>query len=192
VIVKLSSTGAVVAKIFASGSGIAAIACSSSTVCPIGLANRGLGEWVQLLDNGTLGARQWFPAGMGVQAMACYQAALCYALAFHSSGKANNAPIVYSVVPVNPETGVPGRPVLIGARFRRDNITCAGPTECLVGGFTGVGSLGVSAAAVVSPGKPVKIRRYPTVESIAALACATPAACYAVGLGTRGAAVVPV
>jgi hypothetical protein len=110
VIVKLSSTGAVVAKIFASGSGIAAIACSSSTVCPIGLANRGLGEWVQLLDNGTLGARQWFPAGMGVQAMACYQAALCYALAFHSSGKANNAPIVYSVVPVTLRRECPGDP----------------------------------------------------------------------------------
>jgi hypothetical protein len=180
-IVHLSPSGRVLGKTKAKGTGIGNIACPSSSLCLISLATR-TGESIERFRDGRLGAKNAVPSKTYIQAMTCYRAKVCFALAGLDSGSRTN-----ELFPINPKTGSIGKAVQLGG-FSGDGITCASATRCLIAGFTGIGSSAKTSVIVVTKGKPGRARAYPG-ESLSAVACATATVCYAVGLGASGAVV---
>lgn len=175
----LSAAGKVLGKRTSTGKGIGSIACVSSTLCfisdnfPTGLA-------IQQVNNGQFGISHKVPANTYIQAIACFQAALCYALGGSTSGSSTN-----ELFPVNPVTGSPGSAISLG-NFNATGLTCITATRCRVVGF--VTPANTPAVLDVTNGKPGTPASEPGT-SLSSIACATTSLCYAVGQDSSGAIV---
>jgi hypothetical protein len=186
-LVKISPAGKILSAVKTGGTGIAAIACPSAGACLLAEHTK-TSELAIPLTSGRLGAARKFPAGTYVQAIGCYAAKLCYALA----GKANAKGLSRTdeLFPLNPKTAAIGKPISLGS-FNGDGLACDSATQCLVVGFSGVGAAALTSVVAVTKGKVQVIRKYPSDLPFDADACATARLCYAVGPGkTANTAVV--
>ncbi len=187
-IVKLSASGKVLAKVKGTGTGGSAIACTSSTTCLV-TEHTKTAELVAPLTNGKLGAGHKLAAGTFIESINCYAAKLCYAL----GGKLTGTDRTDELITLNPKTGQPGKTVSLGG-VNGDGLACYSATQCIVVGFTGSGATAVPAAVVVTKGKVGPVQHYSSARSFSSVACATAKRCYAVGEGptSSAAAVVKV
>jgi hypothetical protein len=172
----LSAAGKVLGKTTGAGKDIAGIACPATTRCLIS-DSESAGVKIQLLNSGKFGAAHALPAGTYVEAIACYQASLCYAL----GGNSQSSPITTDeLFPLNPATGAPGSMITLSG-INGNGLTCISATTCVVAGFSGEGSTAKPAAVPVTSGTPGPGTNKPG-ENRHGVACATASLCYAVGL----------
>jgi len=172
-VVHLSANGALLGTTKSSSRGIGAIACSTSTICMMAVANGTAPEKMQLLSSGHFGTTHTLPANTYVQAMSCYKAALCYALAgTKSSGLSDE------LFSLNPKTGAVGTMITLSG-LHGNAIACSSATECQVLGFKLSGAVATSGVIAVSHGKAGAFKDYP--DSLSDIACPTATLCYAVG-----------
>jgi hypothetical protein len=186
-LVEISAAGKILAKVTGSGTGYGAIACPSATTCLVAEHTK-TAELIVPLKNGRLGAGRKLSAHTYVDSISCYAAKLCYALGGVLTSVTDRTD---ELIPLNPKTGQPGKPVNLGA-VNGDGFSCYSATQCVVVGFTGLGQKAVAASVVVTKGKRGPVRHYASYLPFDAVACATAKLCYAVGpgLAPSGAAVV--
>jgi hypothetical protein len=181
VVAHLSSTGALLGTTKSSSRGIGAIACSSSTTCLMGVANGTAPEWIQLLSSGHFGTKHVMPAKTYVQAISCYKAALCFALAgITTSGVSDE------LFPLNPTTGAIGTKITISG-LDGVQLACSSASECRIVGFKSVSGKPVSGVIAVSHGKAGTFTKL--AGSLSDIACSSTSDCYAVGTTPTGAIV---
>jgi hypothetical protein len=178
-LVKISSSGKILAKVTGTGTGDSAIACPSSTTCLV-TEHTKTAELVVPLNNGRLGAGHKLAAETYVESIRCYAASLCYALG--GSPKSNNDR-TDELITLNPKTGQPGKIVSLGG-VNGDAFACYSATQCVVVGYTGTGDKAVAATVVVTKGKLGAVKHYASISPFDSVACATAKLCYA---GTPGA-----
>jgi hypothetical protein len=179
----LSAAGQVLGKTTGPGKDIAGIACPAATRCLIS-DSEAAGVKIQLLNSGKFGAAHPLPADTYIEAIACYQASLCYAL----GGNSQSSPITTDeLFPLNPTTGAPGSMITLSG-INGNGLTCVSATTCLVVGFSGEGSTAKPAVVPVTSGTPGTVTNYPG-ENLNGVACATASTCYAVGLASTKAIV---
>jgi hypothetical protein len=176
---ELSAAGKVLAKRTSTGTGIGTIACPSSTLCLIS-DNLPTGLAIQQLNNGRFGTSHKVPANTYIQAIACFQATLCYALGGSTSGSVTD-----ELFPLNPATGAPGSAITL-SNFDATGLTCISASECRIVGF--VTPAYTPAVLNVTNGQPGTPAGEPG-SSLSSIACATPTLCYAVGQDSSGAIV---
>ncbi len=182
-VVKLSASGKVLAKVKGSGTGAGAIACPSSTTCLVAEHTK-TAELIVPLTNGRLGAGHKLATGTFVQSISCYAAKLCYAL----GGKLTGTDRTDELITLNPKTGQPGKTVSLGG-VNGDGVACYSATQCVVAGYTGSGATAVPASVVVTKGKLGPVAHYSSSDrSFSSVACATAKRCYAVGEGATASA----
>lgn len=174
-IVHLSASGKVLGETTGTklGIGIGTIACPSRSLCLFSI-HTSTGEWIERLKSGHPGVKNPVPSNTYIQALTCYKAKVCFALAGSDSAQRTD-----ELFPINPKTGSLGAVRDLGG-FSGDGIACASAVRCLIAGFLGTGSKAKTAVIVVTKGKPGK----PTVVSgsyLSGIACATSTVCYAVG-----------
>lgn len=179
VVFELSPAGKVLAKRTSTGKGIGAIGCPSSTLCLIS-DNLPTGLAIQQLNNGQFGTSHPVPANTYIQAIACFQASVCYALGGNSMA---SPAVTDELFPLNPVTGTPGSPITL-SNFNATGLTCISASECRIAGF--VTPAGTPAVLNVTNGKPGTPASEPG-RGLDDIACATTTLCYAVGLGSTGA-----
>jgi hypothetical protein len=167
-----SATGANLGTtVTTSSTGFSSIACPTTTRCLLAAYN-GSVETIRLLVNGHLGTAHAFPAKIFVQAIACYQAAICFAIGGHDSTE--RADLLYSI---NPTTGVVGSAATIAGTFSGNGLACSSASRCIVVGFTGPSK---AAYDIVTNDHPAAVHATP-YEGLADVACTTSGVCVGVG-----------
>lgn len=183
VLLHLSAAGKILSTTTDTGTGISAIACPAASLCLMSDYAKPT-ESIQVVNSGHIGASHAFPADTYVQAIACHQASLCYAL----GGNTTSSPeLTDELFPLNPKTGAIGAMATISGDFSGEGLSCISTTTCLAAGFTDSPSEAPAVVTVTSGtlGKPA---HYTGLDFTSA-ACATTSKCYAVGLGSSGAIV---
>jgi hypothetical protein len=183
IIMRLSGTGKLVKKTINTGTGSAAIWCPTTTRCLLSDYKAPV-QSIQVLTNGAVTSSTPLPAGTSLQAIRCYKADLCYALAGNTGSSPEETDQLF---PLNPTTGVAGSVITI-PDFSGDSLTCISATTCLVVGFTNPGTSAKPAVVAVTSGTLGTPANYPG-DSLSSIACATASRCYAVGLGKTSAIV---
>ena len=175
ILLHLTGAGALVKTTVNTGTGSGAITCPAATRCLLTDYQSPLTS-IQVLSKGKIGTSTTMPPDTYVQALSCYKASLCYALAGNStsSPEATN-----ELFPLNPTTGAPGTMATMSG-FSGDGLTCMSATVCLVSGFTGSGATAKPAVVVVTNGIPGTPTTYPG-QSLSGIGCATATRCYSVG-----------
>jgi hypothetical protein len=175
-LVKLSAAGKVLKKTTTSGTGFGAIACPSSKTCLVAEHTK-TGELIVPLTSGRLGSGHKLPASTYVQEISCDAAKLCYALSGKVSGDTARTD---EMIPLSPKTGKPGKAVSLHT-VNGDGVDCYSSTQCIVVGYTGIGSSATTVSLKVTKGKAGPLTKYASVaEPFAAVGCATSTRCYAV------------
>lgn len=166
--------------------GYSGISCESSTFC---LTSRWLLKgsiWqVASLVNGKFGKSHALPASFLPEVISCYSTKLCYV-----SGTNGDAGAIEEVIPLNPETGAPGKLIKLsklaggqpGAGF-----ACYSSTQCVAASSitVGTGANAYSEAAYIvitkgRVGKPV-VASTKVGSNFTSVSCASSQECYAVG-----------
>jgi hypothetical protein len=183
-VVELSATGRIEKTTLDTGTGSAAIACPTPTQCLVADdISRQL--VVQVFKDGVSVASHALPAHTYVESMSCFGASVCSIL----GGNSQSSPsLTDELLSVDPVTGAVGAPVSIGGHFSGASLTCISASSCLVAGYVGTGDNASAALVVVNHGKPDGPAHYPG-RNLDGVACASPTACFAVGLGSTDAIV---
>ncbi len=175
-VVALSGAGKIVKETIDTGTGNGVIACPTSARCLLSNANSGVTS-IQVLTNGVIGAANPMPADTYVEALSCFQAKLCYALAGNTT---SSPPMTNELFPISPTTGAPGAMVAIGGDFSGTSLACPSATSCVVAGFSGLGSTAKPATVLVKGGAPGTPVNHPG-SGLSGIGCASATVCYAVG-----------
>lgn len=186
VLVELSGAGKLTKEIPDSGTGIGAIACPTATRCLVSDDHAGVS--IQVVTRGKFGAVTRLPAGTYVEALSCFRAVVCYALAGTDVKSKSSPPLTDELVPLNTATGARGVPVRIGHGFTGYALACPSATRCVIVGAIGYGSNARPTVVVVNDGQPAAPAYYEG-QSLSGIGCASATVCYAVGLGSAGAVV---
>lgn len=175
-LVHVAATGAVLGSSTTSSTGFGAIACPTATLCLLAAADGAKPEGIQLLDDGHLGAIHLLAAKTYVQALACFKATACFALA----GKVSGSPKADEVISLDPTTGAIETTSVIAGTFSGTGMACATAEECIVVGYTAPLK---PAIDVVTKGKAAKVTAVGGV-GLAGVACTAAGVCLAVGQQT--------
>jgi len=169
----LSASGAILGTTLeGTRSGFAGIVCPTSTLCLLAAANLTHPEMVQMLVNGHLGGGHLLAPSTYIQALACYKAVACYALAGRTT--AQKTDLLY---PISPTTGAIGAARTIGGGFSGDGIACPTANQCLVVGFNGARKPAVVIATRGAPSGP----RAVAGTGLSGIGCTEAGACFGVG-----------
>jgi hypothetical protein len=175
IVLALSGAGKIVKTTVDTGTGSGAIACPASTRCLLSDYKSPLTS-IQVLTRGKIGKSHPLPADIYVQAISCYKASLCYALA----GNTKSSPLATDeLFSLNPVTGKPGSVVKLSG-FSGTKLACVSATRCVVAGFAGGVLSAKPATVIVTSGKAGKAVHQPG-QSLSGIGCASASVCYAVG-----------
>lgn len=178
-IAELSPAGRILRTVTVkSSSAVGAIACSSSSVCLVGVVHAGAAVEVATLKEGKLGRGHPVSVTRYLEALACYRTEICYALEGSRTGHKANV-----LVALDATSGAARASVRLPSAFNGTALACTSGRRCVVVGEEGVGSSEHSGAIVVrgrTAGRFVRL-----AGALSGVACASASRCTAVGVPAR-------